>query len=88
MWWAMQLRPVSCPQSHCPGHCRSGSYAGLDPNGRPRFVPNCIYGDPEIGSVGLTDYGARKAGLKVKQANSILWAMDEQVLWARRRDSS
>ena len=39
---------------------------GLDPDGRPRFVPNCIYGDPEIGSVGLTDYGARKAGLKVK----------------------
>ena len=39
---------------------------GLDPDGRPRFVPNCIYGDPEIGSVGLTDYGARKAGFKVK----------------------
>ncbi len=39
---------------------------GLDPDGRPRFVPNCIYGDPEIGSVGLTDYGARKAGLNVK----------------------
>lgn len=39
---------------------------GLDPDGRPRFVPNCIYGDPEIGSIGLTDYAARKDGLKVK----------------------
>jgi len=39
---------------------------GLDPDGRPGFVPNCIYGDPEIGSIGLTDYAARKDGLKVK----------------------
>jgi dihydrolipoamide dehydrogenase len=39
---------------------------GLDPDGRPGFVPNCIYGDPEIGSIGLTDYAARKDGFKVK----------------------
>lgn len=39
---------------------------GVDPDGRPQFIPNCIYGDPEMGSVGMTDYGARKAGLKVK----------------------
>jgi hypothetical protein len=39
---------------------------GLDPDGRPRFVPNCIYGDPEIGSIGVTDYAARKDGLRVK----------------------
>lgn len=45
---------------------------GLDPDGRPRFVPNCIYGDPEIGSIGLTDYGARKAGLKVKMGEFYL----------------
>lgn len=38
---------------------------GIDPDGRPRFVPNCIYGDPEIGSVGITEYQARKAGREV-----------------------
>jgi dihydrolipoamide dehydrogenase len=38
---------------------------GLDPDGRPRFIPNCIYGDPEIASVGLTDSQAKKAGHKV-----------------------
>ena len=38
---------------------------GLDPDGRPGAIPNCIYGDPEIGSVGLTDYQAKKAGHKV-----------------------
>lgn len=40
----------------------------LDPisDDRPRFIPNCVYGDPEMGSVGLTDYEAKKRGLKVK----------------------
>jgi dihydrolipoamide dehydrogenase len=39
---------------------------GIDPDGRPRFVANCLYGDPEIGSVGMTDYQARKEGHEVK----------------------
>jgi dihydrolipoamide dehydrogenase len=39
---------------------------GLNPDGRPKFIPNCVYGDPEIGSVGLTDYEAKKAGHEVR----------------------
>jgi dihydrolipoamide dehydrogenase len=38
---------------------------GIDPDSRPRFIPHCIYGDPEIGSVGLTEDQARKAGYEV-----------------------
>lgn len=39
---------------------------GANPDGRPEIVPNCVYGDPEIGSVGLTDSQAKKRGHKVK----------------------
>jgi dihydrolipoamide dehydrogenase len=39
---------------------------GLNHDGRPQIVPNCIYGDPEIGSVGLTLIQAKKSGYKVK----------------------
>ena len=39
---------------------------GLNPDGRPEIIPNCVYGDPEIGSVGLTDTQAKKRGYKVK----------------------
>lgn len=35
-------------------------------NGLPRFFPNCVYGDPEIGTVGMTDYEARRMGRKVR----------------------
>ena len=39
---------------------------GLDTDERPELIPNCVYGDPEIGSVGLTDTQAKKKGHKVK----------------------
>lgn len=29
-------------------------------------IPNCVYGDPEVGSVGLKDYEAKKAGHSVR----------------------
>jgi len=29
-------------------------------------IPNCVYGDPEVGSVGLKDYEAKKAGHNVR----------------------
>ncbi|MBW1999148.1 MAG: dihydrolipoyl dehydrogenase [Deltaproteobacteria bacterium] len=39
---------------------------GLELDGRPRFIPNCIYGDPEVGSVGITEYEAKKDNRKVR----------------------
>ena len=39
---------------------------GLNPDGPLGVIPNCVYGDPEIGSVGLTDTQAKKRGYKVK----------------------
>jgi dihydrolipoamide dehydrogenase len=40
--------------------------SGTDPDGRPRYFPSCIYGDPEIGSIGLTENDALKSGQSVK----------------------
>ena len=39
---------------------------GVNPDDGPELFPNCVYGDPEIGSVGLTDTQAKKRGHKVK----------------------
>jgi dihydrolipoamide dehydrogenase len=39
---------------------------GLHSDGRPKFFPNCIWGDPEIGSVGLTEEDAQEKGLSIK----------------------
>ncbi|HSB05191.1 MAG TPA: dihydrolipoyl dehydrogenase [Thermodesulfobacteriota bacterium] len=39
---------------------------GLHPDGRHRFFPNCIWGDPEIGSIGLTEEEAEGLGHTVK----------------------
>jgi len=39
---------------------------GLHPDGRQRFFPNCIWGDPEIGSIGLTEEEAEGLGHTVK----------------------
>jgi dihydrolipoamide dehydrogenase len=47
---------------------------GADPDGRPRFTPNCVYGDPEIGSVGLSDDEAKKAGYDFRTGTFYLLA--------------
>jgi dihydrolipoamide dehydrogenase len=39
---------------------------GFNTDGRPKFIPNCIWGDPEIGSVGITEDEAQELGRKVK----------------------
>ncbi|MDI7259663.1 MAG: dihydrolipoyl dehydrogenase [Thermodesulfobacteriota bacterium] len=46
--------------------CAVDHLLGLNPDGRPQFLPNCIWGDPEVSSIGLTEDGAEKAGHKVK----------------------
>lgn len=32
----------------------------------PPVIANCVYGDPEVGSVGMTEYEAKKVGLPVR----------------------
>ena len=39
---------------------------GKEASAEALVVPNCIYGDPEVGSVGLKDYEAKKAGYNVR----------------------
>ncbi len=39
---------------------------GNDAPKAPPVIANCIYGDPEVGSVGMTDYDAKKAGHRVR----------------------
>ncbi len=36
------------------------------PSAGPPVIANCVYGDPEVGSVGMTDYEAKKAGHPVR----------------------
>ena len=39
---------------------------GQDQDGRPRYIPSCVYGDPEVAGVGLTEDEAKAAGRKFK----------------------
>jgi dihydrolipoamide dehydrogenase len=39
---------------------------GRDSGKDPRFIPDCLYGDPEVAAVGLTEKQAFKAGRRVK----------------------
>ena len=39
---------------------------GKEASAEDLVVPNCVYGDPEVGSVGLKDYEAKKAGHNVR----------------------
>ncbi|MEW5725049.1 MAG: NAD(P)/FAD-dependent oxidoreductase [Thermodesulfobacteriota bacterium] len=39
---------------------------GLAADERPRFVPACLYGDPEIGAVGLTEQEVKSLGRSYK----------------------
>jgi len=36
------------------------------PSAGTPVIANCVYGDPEVGSVGMTDYEAKKAGYPVR----------------------
>lgn len=47
---------------------------GRTPPQDPPPVPNCIYGDPEIASIGLTDYDAKKAGIEAETGEFYLAA--------------
>jgi dihydrolipoamide dehydrogenase len=39
---------------------------GIHPDGRPKLFPICVWGDPEIGSVGLTEEDADERRLNIK----------------------
>ncbi|RPI99695.1 MAG: dihydrolipoyl dehydrogenase, partial [Deltaproteobacteria bacterium] len=39
---------------------------GVNRDVKPLFVPNCIWGDPEVGSVGLTEEEAEEKGFSIK----------------------
>ncbi len=39
---------------------------GKEASAESLVVPNCVYGDPEVGSVGVKDYEAKKAGHNVR----------------------
>ncbi len=39
---------------------------GREGNGQPELIPACVYGDPEIGVVGLTENQVKESGLSYK----------------------
>ena len=39
---------------------------GKSDDGRPQYIPDCVYGRPELAGVGLTEKEARSAGIKYR----------------------
>lgn len=62
----IQLAHMASAQGICAVHTIAGQKPPID----LRYVPGCIYTDPEIASVGITEDEAKQQGIPVKKANS------------------
>ena len=59
--------------------------AGLPPREDTRFIPSCVYTDPEIACVGLTQEQAKAAGIDADSRKALMTANGKTVLAGAER---
>ena len=64
----IQLAHMASAQGICAVHTIAGQKSPID----LRYVPGCIYTDPEIASVGITEDEAKQQGIPVKKAKFLM----------------
>jgi dihydrolipoamide dehydrogenase len=67
-----------------------GSYvaeklAGKNPQNHLELVPGCVYTDPEIASVGMTEEDAKEKGIEVKTGKFIMSANGKSLITREER---
>ena len=64
----IQLAHMASAQGICAVHTIAGQKPPID----LRYVPGCIYTDPEIASVGITEDEAKQQGIPVKKGKFLM----------------
>ena len=64
----IQLAHMASAQGICAVHTIAGQKSPID----LRYVPGCIYTDPEIASVGITEDEAKQQGIPVKKGKFLM----------------
>lgn len=64
----IQLAHMASAQGICAVHTIAGQKSPID----LRYVPGCIYTDPEIASVGITEEEAKQQGIPVKKGKFLM----------------
>lgn len=77
----MQLAHLASAQ----GMYVAGKLAGKEPENNLKAVPGCVYTDPEIASVGMTEEEAKEAGKAVKTGKFIMSANGKSLITQEER---
>ena len=77
----MQLAHLASAQ----GIAAVETMAGMEPSVDPEVIPGCVYTDPEIASVGLTEEDAKAKGIPVKTGKFIMSANGKSLITKEER---
>lgn len=77
----IQLAHVASAQ----GMCAAELLAGKEPSVDLKAVPSCVYTDPEIAAVGITEEQAKEQGIPVKAGKFIMSANGKSVITQEER---
>ena len=77
----IQLAHMASAQGICAAHIIAGKVSPIN----LQAVPGCIYTDPEIASVGLTEDEAKKQGIPVKKGKFIMSGNGRSIIDEQER---